>query len=247
MIQWGATEPARFADAIAEADRFLADHADDWSMPKVRALKARASWLSGDPAGARDGYKQLFEAGKAGVDGYAPIVVADAALSAAQAALFTTETSTARELFDQAASAYGAIDSVDAAVRARAKAGAEIASMAVAESHLAKGDFSSAASSFRSALSSAKTTSGKAAAKLGLGRALLGQGDMHAAQLELGWVAGLDHTSADRRAAALLGLGEALIASEGGATLGKSSLQRIKAEYGTTPSAAKAIELLSGL
>ena len=247
MIQWGSSEPARFSDAIAEADRFLADHATDWAMPKVRSLKARASWLSGDATAARDGYKQLFAAGKAGVDGYSPITVAEAALAAGRAALFTPETSTARELFDAAASAFDAIDATDAATRARASAGAEVARMASAESMLAKGDHSGAASAFESALQGAKTSAGKGAAKLGLGRALLGKGELHAAQIEFGWVAGLDHTSADRRAAALLGLGQALMGSEGGATLAKASLQRVKAEYGTSPSAAKAAELLGSM
>lgn len=247
MIEWGAADPARFADAIAEADKFLADHGTDWAMPKVRGLKARASWLSGDAAAARDGYKQLFEAGKDGADGYSPILVAEAALAAGHAALASPETSTARELFDAAASAFGGIDSIDAGVRARASAGEEIARMASAKSLLAKGDHGGAASAFESALSGAKTSAGKGAARLGLGLALLGKGELQAAQIELGWVAGLDHTSADRRAAALLGLGQALMATEGGATLAKASLQRVKTEYGTTPSAAKAIELLSGL
>ena len=247
MIAWGASEPARFTDAIAEADRFLADHGTDWAMPKVRGLKARASWLGGDAAGARDGYKQLFEAGKVGGDGYAPIAVAEAALAAGQAALFSPETSTARELFDSAASAFEAIDSTDAGIRARAAAGAEVARMASAESLLAKGDHSGAASAFESALKSAKTSAGKGAAKLGLGRALLGKGELEEAQIQLGWVAGLDHTSADRRAAALLGLGQALMGTEGGATLAKASLQRVKAEYGTSPSAAKATELLGSM
>ncbi len=247
MIEWGASDPARFADAISEADKFLADHGTDWAMPKVRSLKARASWLSGDAAAARDGYKGLFEAGKDGADGYSPIMVAEAALAAGEAALSSPETSTARELFDAAANAFSAIDSSDDGIRARATAGEEVARMASAKSLLAKGDHGGAASAFESALSGAKTSAGKAAAKLGLGLSLLGKGEVQAAQIELGWVAGLDHTSADRRAAALLGLGQALMGADGGATLAKASLQRVKAEYGTTPSAAKAIELLSGL
>ena len=247
MIEWGASEPARFTDAIAEADRFLADHGTNWAMPKARSLKARAAWLGGDAAGARDGYKQLFEAGKDGADGYSPIAVAEAALSAGEAALSSPETSTARELFDAAASAFAAIDSTDPKIRARAAAGEEVARMASAKSLLAKGDHAGAAGAFESALGSAKTSAGKGAARLGLGLALLGKGELQEAQIQLGWVAGLDHTSSDRRAAALLGLGQALLGAEGGATLAKASLQRVKTEYGTSPSAAKATELLSTL
>lgn len=247
MMKWGATDPARFTDAIAESDRFMSDHSENWQVPAVRALKARASWLSGDAAGARDGYKALFDAGKSGTEGYTALATAEAALEGARAALSSTETSTARELFDSSASAFGAIDSNDPAVMARAKAGAEVARMAAAESQLAKGDFAGAARAFESAMESAETSAGKGAAKLGLGRALVGKGDTVEAQVHLGWVAGLDHTSADRRAAALVALGEALMGSSDGAGVAKAALQRVKAEYGATPSAAKATELLSGL
>lgn len=247
MLQWGAKDPARFTDAIAEADRFLSDHSSDWKVPAVRAMKARATWLSGDAAGARDGYRSLFEAGKDGAEGYAPLMVAEAAMSGARAALESPETSTARELFDSAASAFAAIDSNDPEIMARAAAGAEVARMAAAESLLAKGDFPGAARAFESALNDAKTSAGKGAAKLGLGRALLGKGDNLEAEIHLGWVAGLDHTSADRRAAALLALGQALMASADSKGLAKEALQRIKDDFGATPSAARATELLSSL
>ncbi|QDV08237.1 hypothetical protein Poly30_37730 [Planctomycetes bacterium Poly30] len=247
MIAWGAADPARFADAIAEATRFLSDHGENWKVPAVRAIKARATWLSGDAAAARDGYRSLFETGKDGADGYSPLMVAEAAMSGARAALVSPETSTARELFDSAASAFAAIDSNDPEVMARAAAGAEVARMAAAESLLAKGDFAGAVRAFESALDEAKTSAGKGAAKLGLGRALLGKGENAEAEIQLGWVAGLDHTSADRRAAALLALGEALKDSAEGKGVAKSALQRVKSEYGATPSAARANELLSGL
>ncbi len=247
MMEWGASEPARFTDAIAEADRFLADHSADWKVPTVRGMKARATWLTGDADGARDGYKSLFEAGKDGAKGFAPLATAQAALEGARAALESAETSTARELFDLAGSAFDAIDSNDEATMAVAKGGAEVARMAAAESQLAKGDFSGAARGFESALRSAKTSAGKGTATLGLGRALLGEKKYTEAQIHLAWVAGLDHTSDDRRAAALLALGQALVGQEGGASLGKGSLQRVAAEFGATPSAAKALKVLEGL
>lgn len=247
LIAWGATDAARFADAIAEADRYLADHGTDWQMPKVRALKARVTWLSGDANGARDGYKSLFEAGKAGEDGYDPLAVAEAGLSGAYAALMSSETSTARDLFDAAASAFGSVDSSDPAAMARARAGAEEASLAAAQSYLAKGDFSTAAGEFEGKLGSLETAAGKAAAKLGLGLALAGDGKGLEAQIHLGWVAGLDHTSDDRRASALVGLAQAAMGSAEGASLARASLQRVKDEFGATPAAAKAAEMLAGL
>ena len=138
MMLWGASDPARFTDAIAEADRFLSDHGQDWKAPTVRGIKARATWLSGDPAGARDGYRALFDAGKDGGKGYSPLATAHAALQGARAALESSETSTARELFDRAASAFGAVDSSDASTMAAAKAGEEEARLATAESQLSK-------------------------------------------------------------------------------------------------------------
>lgn len=247
MMQWGATDRARFADAIAEADRFMSDHSTDWQIPAVRALKARATWLSGDAAAARDGYRALYEAGKDGADGFSPLMVAEAALNGARAALESPETSTARELFDTAASAFAAIDSPDPEVMARAAGGAEVARLAAAESLLAKDDFDGAARAFESAIDDVSTSAGMGAARLGLGRALLGKGETEEAQIQLGWVAGLDHTSADRRAAALLALGEALSGVPESASIGKAALQRVKDEFGATPSGARAVELLSGM
>lgn len=247
MIGWGSTDAARFADAVSEADRFLADHSDSRSLPQVRSLKARAAWLGGDAAAARDGYRALYEAGKAGTAGYSNLLTAHAAMQGGRAALAAGDGATGREMFDLASAAYGKVESEDAVIAATAAAGVEVANMGAAMAQLSN-DATAARQAFERALKSAKTSAGKGAARLGLGQALLAEGKAREAEGHFAWVASLDHTSADRRADALVGLAEA------GAQLNpddtaaaKRALNRVSSLYGDTPAAARAAELLRSM
>lgn len=246
LLAWGKADPARFTDAVAEADRFISEFADSRHYPTVRSLKARAAWLSGDATAARDGYKSLFEAGKGGVAGFDPILVAEAALQGGLAALSADDTASGRELLTFAEGAFRGIESDDASVKARAAAGLETAALGELLSKVARKDFSGVQSSLERAADKAETVSGKAAAKLALGQALLGQGKPQDAILHLAWVSAMDHSSADRRAAALIGMAEASVAisEDKGPAQAKSALERVVEEYGATPSARVAAERL---
>ena len=249
LLSWGATDSARFADAVSECDRFLADHSENRRVPEIRAMKARASWLSGDAVAARDGYKALHDTGKGGADGYRALPTAEAALAGAHAALAAKDNVGARELFDLAAGAFGAIESENATIAAAAAAGAEVAALGEAMTQVAAGDAGRARRAFESAAKSNKTSAGIAAARLGLGHVELADGNARKAQFEFAWVAGVDHTTADRRAAALVGLAEATLAAGGDAApaSAKSTLNLVVTQYGATPAATRATELLESL
>ena len=167
----------------------------------------------------------------------------------AYAAISAGDNVGARELFDLAAAAYGAIESENASVMAAAAAGAEVAGMGEAITKASSGDAKSVRRTFESASKSSETSAGMAAAHLGLGHAWLAEGDFRKAQFEFAWGAGLDHTSADRRAEALVGLAEAgLKAGEAGdANAAKTALRQVASQYGATPSARKAAQLLESL
>ena len=86
-----------------------------------------------------------------------------------------------------------------------------------------------------------ETPAGRAAARLALGQCLVGLGENQAAIKELGWVSGLDHSNADRRAMALLALAQAELGlGDKGRTAAKAALDRVVASYGATPAAATA-------
>ncbi|MEM6572164.1 MAG: hypothetical protein AAF957_27360 [Planctomycetota bacterium] len=249
LLAWGATDSARFTDAVSEADRFLADHSDNRHVPAVRALKARAAWLSGDAVAARDGYRALFDAGNGGTEGYRPLDTAQAALAGAYAALAADDTTGARELFGLARTAFSGITSDIPTISAAAAAGAEVAGLGDAMAQLAGGDAGRARSAFESAARDSKTSAGAATARLGLGRVFLAEGKPRKAQREFAWVAGLDHTDGDRRAEALVGMAEATLAAGGddAAVQAKSALDRVLTQYGATPAATRATKLLESM
>lgn len=246
MISWGASQPARFADAVAEADRFLAEFAENRHLPSVRALKARAAWLSGDAEAARDGYRALHDAGSGGADGYPALMVAEAALSAGHAAIAAKDTGTARELFTAAENAFREIAAGDSTDATRAAAGVEEASLGESYSRIAREDFAGARGALERAVDKMETPAGRAAARLALGHCLVGLGENQAAIRVLGWVSGLDHSNADRRAMALVALAQAEMGlGDKGRTAAKAALDRVVASYGGTPAAATARAILA--
>lgn len=246
MISWGASQPARFADAVAEADRFLAEFTENRHLPSVRALKARAAWLSGDAEAARDGYRALHDAGSGGADGYPALMVAEAALSAGHAAIAAKDTGTARELFTAAENAFREIAAGDTVDATRAAAGVEEASLGESYSRIAREDFAGARGALERAVDKMETPAGRAAARLALGHCLVGLGENQAAIKELGWVSGLDHSNADRRAMALVALAQAEMGlGDKGRTAAKAALDRVVASYGGTPAASTARAILA--
>ncbi|MEO0661604.1 MAG: hypothetical protein AAFZ87_08710, partial [Planctomycetota bacterium] len=124
LVAWGTSDVAQLAEATKEAERFLADFPESRLVPHVRGMKARAAWLGGDAAAARDGFKALYEAGN-GTAGYAPIVVAEAALAGAEAAVAAGDASGAAELFRSAEAAFGAVTSERDAIQLRSSRGAD--------------------------------------------------------------------------------------------------------------------------
>jgi len=246
LIEWGATEPGRFSEAVAEAERFMADFSNSRLLPRARMLKARAAWLSGDAAAARDSYKALHEAGKDGAAGYAPIVVAEAALHGAHAALDAGDGAGARELFTAANAAFGAVTSEREPIQRRAAEGADVASLGDALAKVAEGDGGGARSALERAMTGKDTAAGRGAARLALARVHLAEGNHFDARLAFGWVAALDHSSGDRRAEAALGLAETAAAA--GDTEGaRQMLAELTRAHGDRPAAAKARKMLESL
>ncbi|MEL6713686.1 MAG: hypothetical protein AAFU73_22360 [Planctomycetota bacterium] len=241
LVAWGTSDVAQLAEATKEAERFLADFPESRLVPHVRGMKARAAWLGGDAAAARDGFKALYEAGN-GTAGYAPIVVAEAALAGAEAAVAAGDASGAAELFRSAEAAFGAVTSERDAIQLRSSRGADVAALGSSLSKIASGDFSGARSGLERGADSASTTAGIAAARLALGEAHLGLGNLVDAEIEFSWVAALDHTSADRRAHANLGLAKVAKArgGDGSAEQAKVRIDTVLRAYGDTPAAAQA-------
>lgn len=246
MMAWGATDRSRFAGAISEADRFISDFSTSRHLPAARAMKARAAWLSGDAEAARDGYAALYEAGSAADSGYLALDVADAALQGGLAAYAAGDASKGRELMGMAENAYRAVESTRPGAASRALVGAELASLAESLSKVARGDFSGARSGLQRAMDSKESDAAKMAARLAFAKVLLNEGEVFEAKLAFAQVAAIDHSSADRRAEAMIGLADVALA-EGGddaEARAREHLQRVVKGYGDTPAAAVAAKRL---
>ena len=114
---------------------------------------------------------------------------------------------------------------------------------------LAKGSTSQARTFFQGQLTNAsKSSSQRFGARLGLAQALFADGRFREAQIEFAQVSAIDHTDRDRVARALVGLAECSqqLSDSTGRQQAKSWLQTVKDQYGDTPSALRAQELLKG-
>jgi len=248
LLVWGASDPTRFREAAEEAGRFLEAFADDRSVPRAKAVQGRAQVLAGDAAAGAGTLGALFETGQAGTVGYAPVLTLEAGLDAAFASLSAGDRVKARTLFDSVGSAAGAVpaERLDAAGRASVAGIREVAALGAGFVTLAEGQGDRAEAAFRGKPEAQQTGRGRAAAQLGLGQAYLLQSKFREAQLTFASAATLSYADEDNAAAALVGLGQAY-SGLGEAANAKQSFERVQRDYGDTPPAARATELLRSL
>jgi len=252
----GADDANAFGQAKDEAERFLADHPDNREVPAARALLARATWLSGDPAGAAELYRSLYqEAGdqEAGggkpTTGYSLLDCYAGGLAAARAFLSADDADTARGLFAEISSGLttvlSSLDEDDPQRLALTSVQSE-ARLGEGFCLLASGSASQARAYFQRRLDDDRSTSAERyGARLGLAEALLADGETRRAQIEFATVSAVDYTDRDRVARALIGLAECALrlADTDARQDAKLWLQTVRTQFGDTPSVLRAQEL----
>ena len=268
LLAWGASDPNRYAECIAEVNRYLSDSkvfsgCDDSDnpqeargVPRARWIKARASLLAGDTSTAAEGFRALYDAGVIqSAQGYDRTFCMDAGLEAAHAFLAgdSPNTGTARELFASLEVAFGqaaTLEGVGAEERVHLLAGQGRASVGEGFCLLASGDGSKAERFFQGRLSNAGANPAQRFSILyGLGRSLLAQGKYTQGQIKLAMVSALDHTSRDRKAAAMVALADAALklGTADAPALARRWLTKVTSVYADTPAAAQAAQALENL
>lgn len=256
LLAWGTLDPNRFAEAATEAERFLSDFPSNRRVPHALWTKARATLLAGDTAAAAAQFRALYEEGANDppTPGYQRADCLEAGLAAAGAFLRSGETAPARELYIALEVAFGeAANSVQDAtspLRARLLAGAGEASVGEGYCLLAGGQADRALKFFEErARDTDAPSAARFSASLGLAEAYLATGDLRRAQIEFARVSALDHTDRDRVARAMVGLADTSIrlADADAVANARRWLTKVAEDYGDTPAASRAAELLTNL
>ncbi len=256
LLAWGADDANRYSECVAEIDRYLSDDPSGRRVPHARWVKARASLLAGDAATAAAGFRALYDSGVVqSAQGYDRTLCMDAGLEAAQAFLAgdSPNTGTARELFASLEVAYGqaaALEGVGAEERVHLLAGQGRAAVGEGFCLLVSGDGSKAERFFQGRLSGATDNPAQRFSILyGLGLSLIAQGKYTQGLVELAKVSALDHTSRDRKAAALVAMAHAAIklGTADAPALAKRWLTTVSTRYKDTPAAAQAAQALENL
>lgn len=253
LLRWGATEPARFVEAVTEAQAFLSANPGHRETPRARALLGRAQWLAGKPAEAGATLKALWAELK-GSEATAGYEVADclrAGVHAARALADAKDTLGAREIYTSLESQAGPLAAGAAAddpLKSVYQNIADEASLGAGFVDLAGGQAKQALTFFQNKVNSLNAGSSHAmrfGARLGLGEALFAEGRLRDAWLQLARAAALDPQDADRAARALVKLAECYSKLEDGdARL--QACTRVKAVLSTaggTPAAVRARQL----
>ncbi|MBL4769759.1 MAG: hypothetical protein JKY61_01105 [Planctomycetes bacterium] len=247
LMKLGASDPARFQEAVDEANRYISDHANGHELPKATQAKARALWLTGKPMDAANLYNGLFEKGKAKAAGYPHMLSLNSGLQAAWAALDASDTGKARTFFTATQTAIEAsIPEALPAETALLQNWAATASVGEGFCLLKSGDTRGAKSFFeRKKSHSSLASSGIFAATLGLGETLLASGEATEAQIHLARVSALDPSGRDRTARALLGLAKCMkaLGTPKADTQASILLAKVKGAYGDTPAAVEAAKV----
>ena len=254
LLAWAAVDANRCSEAANEADRFLADHPSNRSVPRAQWIKGRAQWLGGDP-GAAATFKALYEQGASDPPspGYDRALCLEAGLAAAQTALLTKDTVNAKALFTAVESAFremAAGTEDDAALLERLLTGQGEAAVGDGWCMLADERASAAQRFFEGLVDREELgTAGRSSARLGLAEALLADGKAREAQFQFARVSSLDYSSRDRVAQALVGLASCglTLKDADGLAEARSALERVRDQFGDTPAAARAITILKGL
>lgn len=254
LMEWGATEPGHYAEAASQLDDYISNHSSQREIPRARSLRARTAWLMGDATKAGQLFRALFEEGTSAspTPGYDLGLCLRAGLQAARALVDAGDTLAAREI-------YGVLANRARTASAQAEEGSperQVFAQLEAEAILGPGFVDVASSQYDQAITffngqkttaqSSKNATALYGATYGMGLALLGKGETRKAQLQFAAVSALDYTDNDRSAAAKLGLARCYIQlgdSDGVAT-SRALLKEIIEQFGTTPSARAARELL---
>ncbi|MCA8981056.1 MAG: hypothetical protein H6831_10970 [Planctomycetes bacterium] len=255
LMEWGATEPGHYSEAASQLDDYISSHSSARELPLARSLRARTAWLMGDAAKAGQLYRSLFEEGTSAspTPGYDLGLCLKAGLQAARALVDAGDTLAAREI-------YGVLANRARTAAAQAEEGSperQLFAQLEAEAILGPGFVDVASSQYDQAItffSGQKTTAQTSknatalyGATYGMALALLGKGETRKAQLQFAIVSALDYTDNDRSAAAKLGLARCYVQlgdSDGVAT-SRALLKEIVEQFGTTPSARAAREMLA--
>jgi tetratricopeptide (TPR) repeat protein len=255
LMGWAAVDPNKFAESLAEAERFLSDYPSNREVPLARRLKARATWLGGDAATAGGLFRALFEEGASDppTTGYDRLDCMQAGLLAARALLDAKETLTPREIFRALENAIqdmlakleesdGRRDALEDLLL-EAQAGEGYVLLAAGQVREAKNFFEGQARG-----TNGHGVGGSWAIKMGLAETLFAEKSYRAAQVEFAKVAALDPSDRDRRANALVRLSECAKAL-GDAEADRDAqrwLEEVTTQYGDTPAAPRARSLLAG-
>lgn len=251
LLAWGASDATRFAEAAEQAERFIADHADNREVPRAQMVRARALFLAGKPTEAAAAWREVHGklAGDSAAEGYSRAECFRAGLFAARALLAANDTLGARELFTTLSGSLGPIVAgLDAAGAEHAQLAAVLDEAGLGEGYaeLAAGNVPQALTFFQNqqrALTAESRASQRFGTLLGLGEALLASKRPREAQIALAEVSALEPADRDRAARALLGQVEAATALGESRERIQPLLDAIVNHYGDTPSAARARQL----
>jgi len=248
----GASDASAFAQAKSEAEVFLADSPNNRDVPHARALLGRATWLGGDPAGAAEVFRALYQEaqGAEPTPGYSYPICYQSGVFAAQAFLATGDGATARALYNELSGALAtllaSLDENDPSrgfligLQAKAQLGEGFCL-------LADGQNAQARTFFQGQLSAAGKANAaqRFGAQLGLAEALLADGNARQAEIEFAQVSAIDYTDRDNVARALVGLAECALqlSDADGRQQAKVWLQTVRDQYGDTPAVLRAQEL----
>lgn len=253
LLRWGATDPARFQEAAADAQAFLNANPGHRETPRARTLLGRAQWLSGKPAEAGATLKAMWSEFKGAepTAGYSVAQCLEAGIHAARALAEAKDTLGAREIYTSLESQAGPLAAGAAADDPLKLAYQNIADEAALGSgfvDLAGGQAKQAMTFFQNkvgALTAESSHAMRFGARLGLGEALLAEGRFRDAAAHLARVAALDPADADRAARALVKLAECFSKLED-TDARAQACARVKAvlsSAGATPAAVRARQL----
>lgn len=257
LMGWGAADPTRFTEAVAECEGYLSTYATNREAPFVHELHARALWLSGKPKEAGERYQAIYARmqGDKFEDGYGLEICLNAAIQGARALLDAKETLGARTIYASLTSGVGSMLAglpAEDATRPFLQAVVDEATIGDGFVELSSGQAKQALTFFQNRVSSLSATSSatlRHCAWLGLGEAQLAEGKLREASILLAKVAALEARDSDRAARATIKLAECYSKlSDADARL--QACARVKdvlANFGRTPSALRARALQKDL
>lgn len=246
-----ASDASAYDEAISEFDRFLSDFGTSRLVPQARVLGARARLLGGKPQAAGELGATVFgELDASGKNAYTTDLCFRAGLAGARAFLYAGDTSSADALYKNI---QGQLTTMMAEAEGDERAALDVyaqeATLGEGWSLLAEDKATQAASFFGGKLRGSLPASLVYNARLGLAEALLGQKKYREAQLEFAAVSALDPSSKDDVAQALVGLARCSqnLPDSDSTERARVWLESCISQYGDTPAALKARELLANL